>query len=487
MPPRPSAAARELSKVQLKSVTSKKEVPPASGGFLAELKSKSANISLKPTQPKKANSSPPIDPVAAAAPTKVASAKNQKETPPATESDSDWGDKSGDEKSKHNEVHNLTDVPTLQKEITRLSTENERLKARIASEESKNRATLRTLDDSQLGLKRLSEENASLQDQIEKMSVAMGGKKIDSGDPEKVEQLEKKVKTLEAELQKVKNKESKSLRSDDSDDEGWDTGTPERRQSPINDKSSSLSSKGLEERLARVERERDDAVKKLKKQGALPPTLSSDELSNLPPKDKYTRLLEAELAEAKREKEKALKFVIDMVGVKRFEAFLNEGNDLRSLKRIVRTNISGSPNKSSPERNGSPDIKPRLGQGAWWSTRYMDEVRTEKSARRAPRNSPSSPTNGRPANSGMREIHDDAIKDPEAYREYKKYMKIAQMQNAAALQHKPIFHGSGRRQTYFSNMRDSHNVKVASAKSVGGVGKSAIIKATEAYKKAAGW
>ena len=46
------------------------------------------------------------------------------------------------------------------------------------------------------------------------------------------------------------------------------------------------------------------------------------------------------------------------------------------------------------------------------------------------------------------------------------------------------FVGGGRRQTYFSNMRDGHNDKMIRINSAG---KDAIIKAAEAYKKANQW
>ena len=56
-------------------------------------------------------------------------------------------------------------------------------------------------------------------------------------------------------------------------------------------------------------------------------------------KEMYLNLLEAELREAKSDKEKALKFVIDMVGKKRFQSFLQEAQDLKSLKKIVRKKL----------------------------------------------------------------------------------------------------------------------------------------------------
>ena len=56
---------------------------------------------------------------------------------------------------------------------------------------------------------------------------------------------------------------------------------------------------------------------------------------------------------------------------------------------------------------------------------------------------PSSPIDQSRNRNARHQIQDETIKDVEAYEEYKKFMKIAKMQNVAATQHKPVFHSGG--------------------------------------------
>ena len=65
--------------------------------------------------------------------------------------------------------------------------------------------------------------------------------------------------------------------------------------------------------------------------------------------------------------------------------------------------------------------------------------------------------------------------------EYQKWIRIVERQKEQAHAMKAPFVGGGRRQTYFSNLRDSHNDKI---KTINSAGKDAIIKAAEAYKMA---
>ena len=196
-----------------------------------------------------------------------------------------------------------------------------------------------------------------------------------------------------------------------------------------------------------------------------------------------------------------MKLVIDLVGKKRFTNILDSGKDLKTVKKIIRRKI----NQASSSEGNVPleaKFKPHVGQGAWWSTRYMDEVQTEsakRSTRTSPRSrkSPRSPTNNSnnysrttttsprsPTNNNNNNNNNKSGNNTTALAEYEKWMRVAQKQKMNAHAMQAPFVGGGRRQTYFSNMRDGHNDKMIRINSAG---KDAIIKAAEAYKKANQW
>ena len=67
---------------------------------------------------------------------------------------------------------------------------------------------------------------------------------------------------------------------------------------------------------------------------------------------------------------------------------------------------------------------------------------------------------------------DRTVRDMDKYEEYKRYMQIAKMQSISAQKVKPPFMGGGRRQTLFSNLRDTKNMKIATVSSMNSVGKT---------------
>ena len=382
------------------------------------------------------------------------------------------------------------------KSTEQLQTENEELRKSLNQKDRQLETAKGQMEEVQKAKESLSYEITNLKKKVKRM-VDETKKKDD-----KISSLRGKIDQLSngSKAEGGQKAGSKRKNADDSedDDDGWDTGTPERRSSPV---SAPVDHGELRKKLARVEQERDEAVKKLKLIKVSPgkgksTATSSPGGGDEAKKEMYLNLLEAELREAKSDKEKALKFVIDMVGKKRFQSFLQEAQDLKSLKKIVRKKISGGGAMGATSSSGvrdispvkahqkSPEAKPRVGQGAWWSTRYMDEVQTEKSSRRGRGNHFSPPTSPS-QRANMR--RDRTVRDMDKYEEYKRYMQIAKMQSISAQKVKPPFMGGGRRQTLFSNLRDTKNMKIATVSSMNSVGKSAIMKAAEAYKEAAGW
>ena len=113
----------------------------------------------------------------------------------------------------------------------------------------------------------------------------------------------------------------------------------------------------------------------------------------------------------------------------------------------------------------------------------MDEVQTE-SAKRSTRTSPRSRKSPRSPTNNNNNNNNKSGNNTTALAEYEKWMRVAQKQKMNAHAMQAPFVGGGRRQTYFSNMRDGHNDKMIRINSAG---KDAIIKAAEAYKKANQW
>ena len=298
-----------------------------------------------------------------------------------------------------------------------------------------------------------------------------------------LEEEKKKVEKLEEEMKELTVEgNSKTIevdKDDDDEDDDWETGNDDE------DRVENRDSSGEIKKLKLKIKEYESELKALKQEGkankqAL--ALTSSPSSN-GEKD-HIDSLRLQVLREKKEKEKALKLVIDLVGKKRFTNILNSGKDLNAVKKIVRSKLNqSSSSNSSGNTYGEQKHRPHVGQGAWWSTRYMDEVQTvsPRRGKRSPRSGTntyhSSPNGSSPRSEGVRAVGDER----DALAEYQKWIRIAERQKLHAHAMKAPFVGGGRRQTYFSNLRDSHNDKI---KTINSAGKDAIIKAAEAYKMA---
>ena len=244
------------------------------------------------------------------------------------------------------------------KSTEQLQTENEELRKSLNQKDRQLETAKGQMEEVQKAKESLSYEITNLKKKVKRM-VDETKKKDD-----KISSLRGKIDQLSngSKAEGGQKAGSKRKNADDSedDDDGWDTGTPERRSSPV---SAPVDHGELRKKLARVEQERDEAVKKLKLIKVSPgkgksTATSSPGGGDEAKKEMYLNLLEAELREAKSDKEKALKFVIDMVGKKRFQSFLQEAQDLKSLKKIVRKKISGGGAMGATSSSGVRDISP---------------------------------------------------------------------------------------------------------------------------------
>jgi len=336
----------------------------------------------------------------------------------------------------------------------------ETLKKRIDELEKENKAKDMDLRKVKKSNELLMKEKKVLTDDLEdeKMKVAEKSKEIDE------------LKNAAAEVKTHGT-------DDDDEDDDWDTG---------NDDQDNV--KEMQKKITKYEKE----LKELKNRNN--DTNKAIVLTESPSDDKNRNNVESLrllLDRERKEKEKALKLVIDLVGKKRFTNILDSGKDLKAVKTIIRRKINQSASSSSNNNNTSLEakFKPHVGQGAWWSTRYMDEVQTETAVRtkRSPR-SPSSPKKNNYVDLGLKATSRRNLSDGNnktaTLADYSKWMRIAERQKMNAHAMKAPFVGGGRRQTYFSNLRDGHNDKM---NRINSAGKDAILKAAQAYKQANNW